>query len=84
MQVKTQIVNHGLDQLVEIDRAAQHFLTAHAGEYQQVVDQLSHLLRRVRDGLEIALGFVVQRLAGRLRQERGVAVDVPERRAQVV
>src|SRR5689334_12408714 len=40
LQVKTQIVNHGFDQLVEIYRSAQHFLAAHAGEYEQIVDQL--------------------------------------------
>src|SRR5262245_10040792 len=84
LQVKTQIVNDGLDQLIQIYRTAQHFLPAHAGEHEHVVTQLPHLLGRFRDGLEIPLSLVIQRRTGGFRQERCVTVDMTQRGAKVV
>ena len=57
---------------------------AHAGEGQQVVDQLAHLLARVGDRLQVMPGLLRQLAVGRPLQHLDVAVDVPQRRAQIV
>ena len=41
------IVKDGLDELIQVDRRAEHVLTTHTGKDEQIVDQLPHLLRRV-------------------------------------
>ena len=57
---------------------------AHAGERQQVVDELAHLLTRVGDGLQVVRRLVRQLTVGGPLQHLDVAVDVPQRRAQIV
>ena len=51
---------------------------------QQVVNKLAHLHARVRDGLQITLRFLRKLAVGGPVQHLHVAVDVPQRRAQVV
>src|SRR5690348_1446416 len=77
-------MNDSLDQLVEIDGAMEHLLPSHAGEHKEIVNQLSHLFGRGGNRLQIAPRLVVQGLARGFREERRVAVDMPQWRPQVL
>ena len=81
---EAQVAHHRLDELVQRHLRVENRRPAAARKGEQRIDQRAHLLRGRADDSQIFFAAGVETLAKTLLQHFYKAVDVPERRAQIV
>jgi len=82
--VEADVAHDAGDEFVVIDGGDLHLGAAHAGEFEEIVDETAHATSGVGDDGEVAGGLFVEGSAGVFGEEGGEAVDVAERGAEVV
>ena len=82
--VRSQIGPHRLHQALQIDGAAPQLGPRGTREFQQIVDQPAHALRRFADHLQVTGGLGSRALATLALEQVGKPQDVPQWGAEVV
>lgn len=83
-----RLLRHPCDNIIhharQIDFRFAHFRAAHAREDEQIINQVSHVPRGLRNDIEVALAFLIRKDARDFSQPIHEAVDVTQGRPQIV